>query len=80
MQRPVRGLLRSGCYVTHDHGHYQRLVQRVNERCGCTDGLRPALQLWTCVQSVPEPGLAILTAGRRDVGRCEGDGLAHRPS
>ena len=65
---PVRGLLRSGCYVTHDHGHYQRLVQRVNERCGCSDGLRPALQLWACVQSVPEPGLAILTAGRRDVG------------
>jgi len=68
LQRPVRGLLRSGCYVTHDHGHYQSLVQRVNERCGCSDGLRPALQLWTCVQSVPEPGLAILTAGRRDVG------------
>ncbi len=68
LQRPVRGLLRSGCYVTHDHGQYQRLVQRVIERCGCSEGLRPALQLWTCVQSVPEPGLAILTAGRRDVG------------
>jgi D-serine deaminase-like pyridoxal phosphate-dependent protein len=71
LQRPVRGLLRSGCYVTHDHGHYRRLVQRVNERCGCTDeagGLKPALQLWTCVQSLPEPGLAILNAGRRDVG------------
>jgi D-serine dehydratase len=71
LQRPVRGLLRSGCYVTHDHGHYQRLVQRVIERCGCGDGsngLKPALQLWSCVQSTPEPGLAILTAGRRDVG------------
>ena len=71
LQQPVRGLLRSGCYVTHDHGHYRRLVQRVNERCGCADeagGLKPALQLWTCVQSLPEPGLAILTAGRRDVG------------
>jgi D-serine dehydratase len=68
LQRPVRALLRSGCYVTHDHGQYQKLVQAVNERCGCSDGLRPALQLWTCVQSVPEPGLAILTAGRRDVG------------
>jgi len=68
LQRPVRGLLRSGCYVTHDHGQYQRLVQRVIDRCGCSEGLRPALQLWACVQSVPEPGLAILTAGRRDVG------------
>jgi D-serine dehydratase len=68
MRRPVRGLLRSGCYVTHDHGHYQRLVQRVIDRCACMEGLKPALQLWTCVQSLPEPGLAILTAGRRDVG------------
>jgi D-serine dehydratase len=68
LQRPVRGLLRSGCYVTHDHGHYQRLVQRVIDRCACSEGLKPALQLWTCVQSLPEPGLAILTAGRRDVG------------
>ena len=33
LRRPVRGLLRSGCYVTHDHGHYQRLVQQVKERC-----------------------------------------------
>jgi len=69
LQRPVRALLRSGCYVTHDHGHYRRLLQQVHQRCGCGDeGLRPALQLWSCVQSVPEPGLAILTAGRRDVG------------
>jgi D-serine dehydratase len=68
LQRPVRGLLRSGCYVTHDHGQYQRLVQRVIERCSCGEGLKPALQLWSCVQSVPEPGLAILTVGRRDVG------------
>jgi D-serine dehydratase len=68
LQRPVRPLLRSGCYITHDHGQYQRLVQAVVERCHCGEGLKPALQLWTCVQSVPEPGLAILTAGRRDVG------------
>lgn len=68
LRRPVRGLLRSGCYVTHDHGHYTRLVAEVNRRCGCNDGLRPALEVWTSVQSTPEPGLAILTAGRRDLG------------
>jgi D-serine dehydratase len=69
LRRPVRALLRSGCYVTHDHGHYKQLLQQVHQRCNCgDDGLRPALQLWSCVQSVPEPGLAILTAGRRDVG------------
>lgn len=66
--RPVRPLLRSGCYVTHDHGHYQRYVAAVNQRCGVTDGLRGAIELWTEVQSTPEPGLALLTAGRRDAG------------
>ncbi len=68
LQRPVRALLRSGCYVTHDHGHYTRFVAAVNRRCGCEQGLTPALELWTSVQSVPEPGLALLSAGRRDVG------------
>lgn len=68
LDRPVRALLRSGCYVTHDQGHYTRLVAAVNRRCGCEQGLTPALELWTSVQSVPEPGLALLSAGRRDVG------------
>ena len=29
---PVRGLLRSGCYVTHDHGFYKRMVSVLNTR------------------------------------------------
>jgi D-serine dehydratase len=67
--RPVRGLLRSGCYVTHDHGTYKRYVNAVEARLGCALGesLRPALEVWTHVQSCPEPGLAILAAGRRDL-------------
>ena len=65
--KPVRGLLRSGCYVTHDHGQYRRMLQAVGERCGCDETLRPALEVWASVQSRPEPGLAILAAGRRDV-------------
>lgn len=64
---PVRGLLRSGCYITHDHGHYKRLVHQVAQRCGCSDELQPALEVWTTVQSTPEPGLALLTGGRRDL-------------
>ncbi len=66
---PVRGLLRSGCYVTHDQGHYQRLVHLVNRRLGCddADGLRAALEVWALVQSMPEPGLAILAVGKRDI-------------
>ncbi len=65
--RPVRGLLRSGCYVTHDHGNYGRMLAAVAERCGCTETLKPALEVWALVQSAPEPGLALLTAGRRDL-------------
>ncbi len=67
--RPVQGLLRSGCYLTHDDGNYRRYAARVNRRIGCADaaGLRAALQVWAVVQSVPEPGLALLSAGRRDL-------------
>ncbi len=66
--RPVQALLRSGCYVTHDDGAYRRFVQAVNRRLGCADasGLRAALEVWCVVQSCPEPGLAILGAGKRD--------------
>ena len=67
LSRPVRGILRSGCYVTHDHGHYQRLVHRVAPRCGCADDLQGALEVWAMVQSAPEPGLVLLSAGRRDL-------------
>jgi len=67
LNRPLRGLLRSGCYVTHDHGNYKRMLASVAERCGCTQTLLPALEVWTAVQSRPEPGLAILTCGRRDI-------------
>jgi len=69
LSRPVAGLLRSGCYVTHDQGHYQRLVHTVNQRLGCSDaqGLRAALEVWALVQALPEPGLAILAVGKRDI-------------
>jgi D-serine dehydratase len=67
LARPVRGLLRSGCYVTHDHGFYRRMVGAVEQRCGCADTLRPALEVWAAVQSRPEPGLGILAVGKRDI-------------
>src|SRR5262245_49007800 len=51
--RPVRGLLRSGCYVTHDHGNYGRMLAAVAQRCGCESTLQPALEVWTFVQSCP---------------------------
>ncbi|HSU20690.1 MAG TPA: alanine racemase [Variovorax sp.] len=67
--RPVRGLLRSGCYVTHDHGTYQRLQVPIDARLRCAAGesLRPALEVWATVQSCPEPRLAIVAMGKRDI-------------
>jgi D-serine dehydratase len=67
--RPVRGLLRSGCYVTHDHGTYRRLQVSIDARLHCAAGesLRPALEVWATVQSRPEPRLAIVAMGKRDV-------------
>ncbi len=67
LSRPVRGLLRSGCYVTHDHGNYKRMMSVMNSRLSCGHGLQAALEVWATVQSRPEPGLAILAAGKRDL-------------
>ena len=70
LSRPVLTILRSGCYVTHDSGNYERLLAGVKARSGgewqARPGLQPALEVWARVQSCPEPGLAILTMGKRD--------------
>ncbi|MGH3256340.1 MAG: amino acid deaminase [Streptosporangiaceae bacterium] len=63
---PVTVILRSGCYLTHDHGIYARDSPAARGAAGAPD-LRPALELWAQVVSRPEPGLALLGAGRRDV-------------
>ncbi|SDP36273.1 amino acid deaminase [Phyllobacterium sp. OV277] len=64
----LRVVTRSGCYVTHDSGIYHTHHDRLKSAVGEQDGLRRALEIWTYVQSIPEPGLALLTAGRRDCG------------
>jgi D-serine dehydratase len=66
LSKPVRGLLRSGCYATHDHGSYKRYMAVMDTRLGCAHGLQAALEVWARVQSCPEPGLALLGAGKRD--------------
>ena len=63
----VMPILRSGCYLTHDHGLYARISPAARGVAGAPE-LQPALELWALVVSRPEPGLALLTAGRRDVG------------
>ncbi len=53
----VGKVLRSGAYVTHDHGHYTHLSPFA---------LEPALRVYATVVSTPEPGLALLNLGKRD--------------
>jgi D-serine deaminase-like pyridoxal phosphate-dependent protein len=61
----VRVVLRSGCYLTHDAGIYER-VSPLPTREGAR-GFQPAMELWGSVLSLPEPGLALLGFGKRDV-------------
>jgi D-serine dehydratase len=60
-------VLRSGGYLFHDHGLYQAATPAARGVTGAPV-LRPALELWAQVLSRPEPGLALLSAGRRDAG------------
>lgn len=64
--RPVRVVLRSGCYLTHDHGSYERLSP-FGGRLPDWEPLRQAMEVWGFVHSRPEPDLAILGFGKRDV-------------
>lgn len=67
----VRPILRSGCYVTHDSLHFAKEQIRMRERSGTMigpdEGLKNALEVWACVQSVPESHRAICTLGKRDI-------------
>ena len=67
LSRPARGVLRSGCYLTHDHVQYRQLLRCVGERLQLARTLEPALEVLSVVQSVAEPGLAHLSMGKRDV-------------
>jgi D-serine dehydratase len=64
-------ILRSGAYLTHDHGYYGA-VSPAGRDAADAPALRPALELWAQVLSRPEPGLALLGAGRRDAGFDQG--------
>jgi len=65
-----RIVMRSGCYLTHDSEHYRLIHERLGldkEVATLAGGLLPALEVWGCVQSRPEPGLAIVNLGKRDI-------------
>jgi D-serine dehydratase len=60
-----RVVLRSGCYVTQDGGFYGA-VSPLAGRGDDPAPLRDALELWGAVLSRPEPGVAVVGAGKRD--------------
>ena len=72
LERGFEVIIRSGCYLTHDHGFYGRLVEdlriRSDTAASLDSDLQPALELWAWVQSLPEAGLAIISLGKRDAG------------
>jgi D-serine deaminase-like pyridoxal phosphate-dependent protein len=69
----TRVLLRSGAYVIHDDGFY-RGISPFSRRGSASAGapLASAMHAWARVVSRPEPGLALLDAGKRDVPFDEG--------
>lgn len=80
----TRVVLRSGAYLVHDDGFYRGISPLAR-----ADGapFSSAMHVWARVVSTPEPGLALLDAGKRDVPFDEGlpepqllaDDLGHPP-
>ncbi len=60
-----RVLLRSGRYVTHDSGENERVSPFTGR--DTARRFHPAIEAWGAVLSRPEPALAIVNFGRRDV-------------
>jgi D-serine deaminase-like pyridoxal phosphate-dependent protein len=58
-------VLRSGAYVVHDAGMYERSSPFADRPIG--GRFRSAIEVWGAVLSTPEDGLAIVGLGRRDV-------------
>jgi D-serine dehydratase len=76
LRTPTSIVLRSGCYLTHDAGLYQREFLQIQQRsevaAGLSGGLENALELWAYVISRPERRRIILGSGRRDFGHDAG--------
>jgi D-serine deaminase-like pyridoxal phosphate-dependent protein len=64
---PVLPVLRSGAYLTHDEGYYERMSPLGATPRMQGPRLRPAVRGWAQVMSKPEPRQAFLTAGKRDM-------------
>lgn len=62
---PMTPLIRSGAYMAHDSGLYARIAPFAQP--GASNHFDAALEIWGRVLSRPEPGLAFVDFGRRDV-------------
>jgi len=71
----VQLIIRPGSYITHDDGLYAQMSAFAQP--GARYSLRPALEIWGRVLSRPEPGLAFLDFGRRDVPFDQGLPMPH---
>lgn len=69
----TRAVLRSGAYIVHDSGFYRGISPLDRDR-GLPEeqALLPAMRAYARVVSQPEPGLALLDVGKRDVPFDEG--------
>lgn len=66
--KPVQLMIRSGGYISHDSGRSARVSPLDGRRTGSEPGaLRNAIETWARVLSRPEPGIAMLAVGKRDV-------------
>jgi D-serine dehydratase len=65
LSRPLRKVLRSGCYLTHDDG-ITSPDARVKDLSIDLPHFHSALEIWGEVLSIPEPARAIVGIGRRD--------------
>ncbi len=69
---PTKGrevLMRSGAYISHDDGFYRGITPL--GRSGA-ENFRSAIHGWSTVVSRPEPGIALLDSGKRDLPFDEG--------
>lgn len=68
-------VLRSGAYIIHDDGFYSQISPMIPSRSD--HPLEAAMHGWARVVSRPEPGLALLDAGKRDLPYDEGLPVPH---
>lgn len=72
----VRIVVRGGAYLALDHGFYRRRAKDMDKRgalplpggrSASASGFKPGLELWAAVQSLPDPRVAIMSMGMRDL-------------